>query len=250
MMFPYLVLQSVLDWIEDVLAKGQTNCHALLLADQFRISDRSSDLEISVHVKRATPDTPLALPPAKSQDFDTSLPDSFSSNEDDVSAYRLQVLGPHRCEMLSMAAPNFVCQKGTVAGVAQAEQKKMVPGILDAESERFMETILNGLDDLIRVYSFGEEWRLRNYELARTYLSKMFDSLMQRNVTFRSCEELQSQIQRYELERACSIGEKTWGKLREIEGKETFALALLHHTKFALNLTRVKSGVHVRNRIL
>lgn len=226
MMVPHRVLQSLPNWIEEVLAKGQKTCHALLLADQFSISDRASFLEMSVHEKeisvnekRAAPDTPLALPPAKSQDFDLSLPDSFSSNEEDVSAYRLQVLGPDRCEMLSKAAPKFVCQKGTVACVAKAEQKKMAPRSLDAESARFMETILNGLDDLIRVYSSGEEWRLRNYELARTYLSKMFDLLMQRNVTFRSCEELQSQIQRHELDRACSIGEKTWGKLREIEGR-------------------------------
>jgi hypothetical protein len=33
----------------------------------------------------------------------------------------------------------------------------------------------------------------------------------------RSCEELQHQICIHDLERTCSIGEKTWGKLREIE---------------------------------
>lgn len=193
-----------------------------------------NDLEIPHAVKRTASDVPLAPPPVKCQDSHNSLPDSlesFSSNEDDISAYRLQALGPERCEMLSRAARNFLCQKGTAAGVSQAEQKKMAAGPVDEHSSRFKETILTGLDELIRVYSScGEEWRMRNYELARTYLSATFETLMQHNVTIRSCEELQSQIQRHELERTCPIGEKTWCKLRDIEDWGTCSTAdsLLH----------------------
>jgi hypothetical protein len=228
----------------------------LLLADHLA-SDalhRAVDLQIPHVTKRTASDVPLALPPVKCQDSHNSLPDSldsFSSNEEEISAYRLQVLGPERCEMLSRVARHFVCQKGTAACISQAEQKKMAAGPLDEHSAKFTETILNGLDELIRVYSScGEEWRMRNYELARTYLSTTFETLLQRKVTIRSCEELQSQIQRHELARTCPIGEKTWGKLREIEG--AFPLPLLSSVSSLPSLsllTFYQSGVHVQRLI-
>lgn len=198
----------------------------LLLADLFvtGVKDRPTDVIPQFPVKRVAPDSPIAHPPSKIQDNHIPLPDSldsFSSHDDDVSAYRLQLLGPERCDMLSRAAPKFVCQKGTTAGIVLAEQKKTDALSTDPETSRFMDTILNGIDDLIHVYSScGEEsgeWRMRNYELARMYLSATFESLLLRKASFSSCEELQSQIRRHELERTCSIGEKTWSKLRDIE---------------------------------
>jgi DNA polymerase/3'-5' exonuclease PolX len=198
-------------------------CQAIILADLF-VSDfenRRNDVKPPVPVKRTAPDALFTLPPSKIQDSLFPLPDSldsFSSHDDEISAYRLEVLGPQRCDMLSKAAPNFVCQKGTSACIFEAQQKQTDSGSADSDTTRFMTTILNGLDDLIRVYSScGEEWRMRNYELARMHLSATFKSLMLRNATFRSCEELQSQIKFHELERASSIGEKTWAKLRDIE---------------------------------
>jgi len=194
------------------------------LADQSTAGDkdRASDLEARISVKRPAPDTPLVIASAKHPDSSQiPLPDSLgslSSHEDDTADYRLQTLGPERCQMLAEAAPNFLCQKGTTKRIAHAEQKKIEAGTVDAETERFKAAILNGLDDLIHVYTTcGEEWRMRNYQLARAYLSATFESLLQRNARFSSCEELQSQIKHCELERACPIGEQTWGKLRDIE---------------------------------
>jgi DNA polymerase/3'-5' exonuclease PolX len=199
-------------------------CQAFLLADLLvsGVNYRSNDVKPPVPVKRTEPEASTSdLPPSKIQDSHFTLPDSldsFSSLDDEVSAYRLQVLGPQQCDLLSRAAPNFVCQKGTTACIEKAEQKQADAGSVDSDTSTFMVTILNGLDELIRVYSScGEEWRMRNYELARMHLSAMFESLLLRNATFSSCEELQSQIKRHELERASSIGEKTWGKLRDIE---------------------------------
>ena len=206
------------DWMKQVLEKCLKSRQALPLADLSAAVVKQAP----VPTKRPAPDTELAPAPAKNPDFcHVPLPDSLgslSSHEDDTAAYRLQTLGPERCQMLAKAAPNFICQKGTTRGIAQADQTAAEAGTADDETKRFKDAILNGLDDLIHVYTTcGEEWRMRNYQLARTYMSSMFASLMQRNARFTSCEELQSQIKLYELERACPIGEKTWAKLRDVE---------------------------------
>jgi DNA polymerase/3'-5' exonuclease PolX len=209
--------------VNAVLERGIGTCQAQILAHRSvsALKDQPNDEETQVPFKRTALDAPLALPTSKMQDShfrSPDLPDSLSSHDDDVSAYRLQVLGPQRCEILSRAAPNFVCQKGTSESILKAEQKQTNTGSADSDAARFMTTILNGLDDLISVYcSCGEEWRMRNYEIARVYMSATFESLLLRNETFRTCDELQFQIKRHKLERATSLGEKTWRKLRDIE---------------------------------
>jgi DNA polymerase/3'-5' exonuclease PolX len=231
---PDLCFQAPDAWMKEVLQIGRRSCQVLLLADRFMLEANrdESGVENCIPRKRTAPDNPPA--PVHEQNPQIQMPDSFgstSSHDDDVSAYRLQALGQERCDKVIKAAPAFVCQRGTAASISQAAMEKVDAASTDVDTSRFMQTILNGLDDLIHAYtSCGEEWRMRNYELARVHLAQTFGALLQRKATFRSCEELQAQIQHHGIHRAGSIGEKTWGKLRDIEewGSSSKAEALMN----------------------